>query len=112
MSLVRNDHNGTKLLCYDLTWVRNDRLPCNTSVFTGLNHLQQSLTYRMPQTMNKYMYTYVILVGCSIRITCPCIEHPLTPHFYIVKLGFTRVYIFFLFLLQNIDCGYSLEPPR
>ena len=29
-----------------------------------------------------------------------------------VKLGFTGVYIFFLFLLQNIDCGYSLEPPR
>ena len=22
------------------------------------------------------------------------------------------VYIFVLFLLQNIDCGYSLEPPR
>ena len=22
------------------------------------------------------------------------------------------VYIFFLFLLKNIDCGYSLEPPR
>ena len=22
------------------------------------------------------------------------------------------VYIFFLFLLQNMDCGYSLEPPR
>ena len=21
-------------------------------------------------------------------------------------------FIFFLFLLQNIDCGYSLEPPR
>ena len=30
-----------------------------------------------------------------------------------VKLGFTGVYIiFFLFLLKNIDCGYSLEPPR
>ena len=66
MSLVRNDHNGTKLLWYDMTWVRNDRLPCNTSVFTGLNHFQQSLTYRMPQTMNKYMCTYVILVGCSL----------------------------------------------
>ena len=39
-------------------------------------------------------------------------EHPLTPHFYIVKLGFTGVNIFFLFLLQNIDCGYSLEPPH
>ena len=34
---------------------------------------------------------------------------PLKPHFYIVKLGFT---LFFLFLLKNIDCGYSLEPPR
>ena len=36
----------------------------------------------------------------------------LKPHFYIVKLGFTGVYIIFLFLLKNIDCGYSLEPPR
>ena len=37
---------------------------------------------------------------------------PLKPHFYIVKLGFTGVYIIFLISLQNIDCGYSLEPPR
>ena len=37
---------------------------------------------------------------------------PLKPHFYIVKLGFTGVCIFFLFLLKNEDCGYSLEPPR
>ena len=37
---------------------------------------------------------------------------PLKPHFYIVKLGFTGYTLFFLFLLQNIDCGYSLEPPR
>ena len=34
---------------------------------------------------------------------------PLKPHFYIVKLGFA---LFFLFLLKNIDCGFSLEPPR
>ena len=45
-------------------------------------------------------------------IACPCSEHPITLHFYIVKLGFTGVYIIFLFLLQNIDCGYSLEPPQ
>ena len=38
--------------------------------------------------------------------------YPLKPHFHIVKLGFTGVYIIFLFLLKNIDCGYSLEPPR
>ena len=37
---------------------------------------------------------------------------PLKPHFYIVKLGFTGVYIIFLILLKNIYCGYSLEPPR
>ena len=33
-------------------------------------------------------------------------------NFYIAKLGYAGVYIFFLFLLQNIDCGCSLEPPR
>ena len=54
-------------------------------------------------------------ISCAvtvIRKTCPCNEYPLKPHFYIVKLGFAGVYLFFLFLLQNIDCGYSLEPPR
>ena len=34
--------------------------------------------------------------------TCPLNEYPL-------KLPF---YIYFLFLIQNIDCGYSTEPPR
>ena len=37
---------------------------------------------------------------------------PLKPHFYIVKLGFTGVYIIFLISAENIYCGYSLEPPR
>ena len=37
---------------------------------------------------------------------------PLKPHFYIVNLGFTGVHIIFLISAQNIDCGYSLEPPR
>ena len=32
-----------------------------------------------------------------IRLTSPCIEDPLAPHFYIVNLGFTRVYIRLLF---------------
>ena len=35
---------------------------------------------------------------------------PLKPHLYIVKLGFTGVYIIFLISAQNKDCGYSLEP--
>ena len=33
-------------------------------------------------------------------------------HPYIAKLGYAGAYIVFLFVLQNIDCGYSLEPPR
>ena len=42
----------------------------------------------------------------------PIYFDPLKSHFYIVKLGFTGVYIIFLIFAQNIDCGYSLEPPR
>ena len=50
--------------------------------------------------------------GGDITETCLYNFDPLKPHFYIVKLGFTGVYIIFLFSAQNIDCGYSLEPPR
>ena len=42
--------------------------------------------------------------GLIIMKTSPCNEYPLTPHFCIVNPGFTGVYIFFLFVLQNIDC--------
>ena len=52
------------------------------------------------------------LTNQPIRKTCPCNEYPRKPHFYIVKLGCAGVYLFFLFLLQNRDCGYSLEPPH
>ena len=53
-----------------------------------------------------------ILKNTHIMKTSPCNVYPLTPPLYIVKLGFTGVYIIFLFLLQNINCGYSLEPPQ
>ena len=58
-------------------------------------------------------YAYLLAdYNYIIRKTSPCNIYPLKPHFYKVKLGFAGVYLFFLFLLQNIDCGYSLEPPR
>ena len=47
-----------------------------------------------------------------ITKTCLYNFDPLKPHFYIVKLGFTGVYIIFLISTRNIDCEYSLEPPR
>ena len=31
---------------------------------------------------------------------------PLKPHFYIVQLRFTGLYIIFHISVQNIDCGY------
>ena len=52
------------------------------------------------------------ILGLHITKTYLYNFYPLKPHFYIVKLGFTGVYIIFLISAQNIDCGYSLEPPR
>ena len=49
-----------------------------------------------------------ITSGKHVRV----IYTPLKPHFYIAKLGYKGVYIIFLFLLQNINCGYLLEPPQ
>ena len=46
--------------------------------------------------MNKYQ--------SYIRKTCPCHVYPLEPHFYIEKLGYAGIYLFFLFLLENRDC--------
>ena len=37
---------------------------------------------------------------------------PLKSHFYIVKMGFTGVYIIMLISAKNIYCRYSLEPPH
>ena len=48
----------------------------------------------------------------SITKTCLYNFDLLKPHIYIVNLGFTGVYIIFLITAQNIDCGYSLEPPQ
>ena len=54
----------------------------------------------------------VVIIKKSSQKHAYVILTPLKPHFYIVKLGFIGVYIISLFLLENKDCGYSLEPPR
>ena len=59
--------------------------------------------------------SHPVLGGCSCAVTSGkhvrAMNTPRKPHFYIVKLGYAGVYLFFLFLLQNIDCGYSLLVP-
>ena len=53
-----------------------------------------------------------IVIGVFPDITKPRLYNidPLKPHFYIVKLGFTGVYINFLISAQNIDCGSNEYP--
>ena len=46
-----------------------------------------------------------LFVHFDVRITRTCDLHPLTPKFYRVKLGFTGVYIIFLFLLKAETVG-------
>ena len=53
----------------------------------------------LARTSPSRKHTYIILT-------------PLKPTFYILKLRFTGVYIIFLIFAKNIDCEYSLEPPR
>ena len=62
----------------------------------------------------KHVHIFTEVRRCVHVITRTCLYNcnPLKPHFYIVKLWFTGVSIIFLFLLKNIDCGYSLEPLR
>ena len=47
----------------------------------------------------------------SIMKTCLYNFDPLKPHFYKVNWGSQGYSLIFLFLLKNIDCGYSLELP-
>ena len=58
--------------------------------------------------------TNSVYLDQTAHITKTCLYNfdPLKPHFYIIKLGFTGVYIIFQISAQNRDCGYSLEPPR
>ena len=59
-----------------------------------------------------YGHQQFFLFHWCIMKTCLYNVYPLKPHFYIVKLEFTGVYIIFLISAQNIDCEYLLEPPR
>ena len=53
---------------------------------------------RMMQTVTCMMGSWTVY-HADIMLACSCSVDPLTLHFYIVKLGFTGVYIIFLFLL-------------
>ena len=63
------------------------------------------------------LYANVAIWVYSITKTCLYNFDPLKPHFYIVKLGFTGVYIIFLISAQKhrlwVPVGTAtLKPPR
>ena len=78
--------------------------------------LWSGLTLFAPACLSGYfgMRTAKTQTSLHILITKTYLYNfdPLKPHFYIVKLGFTGIYIIFLIFAQNHICGYSLEPPR
>ena len=59
---------------------------------------------------------YIFFIWSGARYTKTCLYNvdSLKPRFYTVKLRLTGVYVFFSYFCswKNIDCGYSLEPPR
>ena len=55
---------------------------------------------------------HVVNIALDITKTYIYNVDPFKPHICIVRRGFTGIYIIFLISAQNIDCGYSLEPPR
>ena len=62
--------------------------------------------------MVRLVYKELLTAAYEITKTCLCNDDLLKSNFYIVKLVFTGYTLFFLISAQNIDCGYSLEPPR
>ena len=54
--------------------------------------------------LTDFMFEGLVSVHCfsvTIKLTSPCNIDPLTPHFYIVKLGCKGVCIFIFFALEH-----------
>ena len=45
----------------------------------------------------------VAKLAAHIKLTCPYYVDPITPHFYIVKFGFSGVYIIFFFFCSKTE---------
>ena len=109
-----------KYLCYCLVYRRwlvdiacwSDSL-CYTSSVGCHNHYK---TLHMHSSSSDiFSEKTVIIIGClSLCITKTRLYNIelIKAHIYIAKLRLLQEYTFLLFLLKNIDWGYSLEPPR
>ena len=95
----------------------NHRFVANDNIFKLFG--ENSIANKLSEFVDKFA-----ILSRLGHITKTCLYNfdPLKPQFYIVKLGFTGVYIIFLISAQKhrlwvlvrtaSACGYSLEPPR
>ena len=89
--------------------------PCETQLVQLIHDLQENLDGAMGHKQTDLVIMdFAKAFDKRLIITKTCLYNfdPLKPHFYTVKLGFPGVYNIFRISAQNIDCGYSLEPPR
>ena len=80
---------------------------CEVPPYQTVTDWQELTTETFPPVSENDIINYFIITK-----TCQYNFDPLKPHFYIVELGFTGVYIIFLISAQKHRCGYSLEPLR
>ena len=119
------------LWIFRVVWYMCFRIPIHSTAISILNLCLTLLVYGQAHR-GSFVFSFLITLFCSgpsaffhhraeklilytcisITKTCLCNIDPIKPRFYIVKLGFTWFTLFFSFLPKNIDCGYSLEPPR
>ena len=78
---------------------------------SNVTHVNNTLSLPHMRISHK---VYLLMLRNKVHITKTCLYSfdPLKPHLYLIKVGFTGVYIIFLISAQNIDCGYSLELSR
>ena len=92
-----------------LSYFQAKKLPICLLLFT----FKMSLI-NVTDNILRYLFYFSKKIKLDISVTKTCLYNVdrLKPHFYIIKLGLTGVYIMFHISAQNIDCGYSLEPPQ
>ena len=77
---------------------------CNLKDDSGLDLLTVSIgfifLFVIKENIRDRLWPIQVLYSMYsfIMITCPCNVYPLIPHFYIAKLGYAWVHLFFLFL--------------
>ena len=89
-----------RVSCIDLFFDVSDgqfRCKINRTSSFKVNTVERSED--LSNNSNNYILTH------SITKTCPYNVYPVEPQFYIAILGYVGVYLCFLFLLQNVDCG-------